>query len=321
MDQHEWRAFISHSWEDKSAVRLLAAQLQANGVNVWFDEWEISPGDSLVQKLNEGLEACDAFIVVISQNSIASKWVQEELSAAVVRRIESKSRLIPVRLDDTQLPAVIGHLVYVPFYPLDEAVSKLLKAIFGVNDKPPIGPIPVALQQSLTRQSRTIRTLSPEASEVVRHLTLKVGLNVHVSAYDLANATQLNPMELNDAVDLLRSRGLIKTFNESGWEPYTFGSVTPRARAWLYLSKEELGYSLEQDMLAVAQCAVNHGRIDAATLEDETQLSPERLNLAVLALGDSHLIKLFDRVNNGPYSFLDVSATRQTREWIRQREA
>jgi hypothetical protein len=45
------------------------------GANVWFDEWEIGVGDSLVRKIDEGLSGCDAFLGVISAARVVSKWV------------------------------------------------------------------------------------------------------------------------------------------------------------------------------------------------------------------------------------------------------
>ncbi len=49
--------FFSHSWEDNDRVRPLAAMLE-RGTDVWFDQWEIKAGDSIVQKMNQGLSTC-----------------------------------------------------------------------------------------------------------------------------------------------------------------------------------------------------------------------------------------------------------------------
>jgi TIR domain len=39
--------FLSHSSKDKAVVRELAARLRSDGLRVWFDEWEIQPGDNI----------------------------------------------------------------------------------------------------------------------------------------------------------------------------------------------------------------------------------------------------------------------------------
>jgi len=48
--------FLSHSSADKPVVRTVAERLRADGLNVWFDDWEIKPGDSIPAKIEEGLE-------------------------------------------------------------------------------------------------------------------------------------------------------------------------------------------------------------------------------------------------------------------------
>ena len=48
--------FLSHSSKDKDQVVRLATDLREAGVAVWLDEWEISVGDSISQKIQEGLK-------------------------------------------------------------------------------------------------------------------------------------------------------------------------------------------------------------------------------------------------------------------------
>ncbi len=150
------KVFVSHSSQDKGSVKILAERLISSGVDAWYAEWEIGPGDSFVQKINEGLEECDKFAIVISENSVKSRWVQEELSSAVVRRIESEAEIIPVRLDNTPVPAVINHLHWVKMPPPEEEFDKLLKSIFGVNDKPPLGTTPEFISRGLKYRQETI---------------------------------------------------------------------------------------------------------------------------------------------------------------------
>jgi hypothetical protein len=54
--------YFAHASEDKAAARPIAEHLIANGIDVWFDEWEIAAGDSLRRKMDEGLGACSAAV-------------------------------------------------------------------------------------------------------------------------------------------------------------------------------------------------------------------------------------------------------------------
>ena len=109
---HLHKAFVSHSTQDRSFVERFAADLRANGVTAWYSGWEIKPGDSIRAKIEEGLEGCEYFIIVLSRNSISSKWVQTELDAATVRNIAGKVRkIIPVKIEDCgELPPTLGAL-------------------------------------------------------------------------------------------------------------------------------------------------------------------------------------------------------------------
>ena len=50
--------YLAHGSEDKETiVRPLAQRLLEKGIDVWFDNWEIRAGDSLRQKMEEGLLA------------------------------------------------------------------------------------------------------------------------------------------------------------------------------------------------------------------------------------------------------------------------
>ncbi len=79
------KVFISHASEDKQRfVVNFAKQLRDNGVDAWLDQWEMKPGDSLVDKIfEEGLKEASAVIIVLSTNSVRKPWVLEELNTSV----------------------------------------------------------------------------------------------------------------------------------------------------------------------------------------------------------------------------------------------
>jgi hypothetical protein len=110
------RVFISHSSKDKAFVESLVEKLQDEGVETWFDAHQLQPGDSIFQGIQDGLSDSDYLVVVLSQHSAASKWVQAELSAGFMRDIEGRgTRLIPIRIDNTEIPPLIADRVYIDF--------------------------------------------------------------------------------------------------------------------------------------------------------------------------------------------------------------
>src|SRR5258706_7151082 len=73
--------FISYSHKDNSYVRKLEKALQDEGFNIWIDE-RINYGTKWPKVIQENLDNCDAFVVVVSENSFASDWVQHEVTRA-----------------------------------------------------------------------------------------------------------------------------------------------------------------------------------------------------------------------------------------------
>lgn len=103
------KVFISHNKADKEAARTLAMLLVEQGVDVWFDEWEIRPGDSIVGGIEGGLQDAEVFILLWSKAAQASEWVGMETRAFIRKRIdETGMRIVPLMMDDTKLPPLVA---------------------------------------------------------------------------------------------------------------------------------------------------------------------------------------------------------------------
>ena len=73
--------FISYSHKDKDYVHKLQKALQDEGFDVWIDD-RIDYGTEWPKVIQEHLDECDAFIVVISESAYESEWVQNEVTRA-----------------------------------------------------------------------------------------------------------------------------------------------------------------------------------------------------------------------------------------------
>lgn len=138
------RVFLSHASEDKERFVIpFAEALRQRGVDAWLDQWEMMPGDSLVDKVFEdGIAQATVVIIVLSETSVAKPWVRQELNVAVVKRIEEGTKLIPIVLDRCPVPTSLKSTLWqgVPD-PNDFAtcLERVVDAIFGHSRKPPIG--------------------------------------------------------------------------------------------------------------------------------------------------------------------------------------
>jgi hypothetical protein len=128
--------FLSHATEDNDRfARRFAARLREGGCRVWFDEWELLPGDSLVDKVfDEGLKDADALVIVLSKYSIDKPWVREELNAGFIKRLEGRCKLIPVLLDGVEVPEVLRSTVWQGITDLDNYEDELDRILRAIHD-------------------------------------------------------------------------------------------------------------------------------------------------------------------------------------------
>jgi hypothetical protein len=126
--------FLSHTSEDKPFVRRLKESLVNHGVTkVWLDEAEIQIGDSLIKKIDEGLQMTKYIGVILSPRSIESNWVEKELEIAMNREIASGEVVVlPLVMEQCDLPTFLQGKLYADFYSpekYDESLQKLLRRL------------------------------------------------------------------------------------------------------------------------------------------------------------------------------------------------
>jgi hypothetical protein len=125
--------FLSHSHEDNEVVREFATGLRENGLRVWLDEAELKIGDSLVEKIEHGLDAADYVAFFLSSHSLKSPWAQQELNVAMSRQISGGrgASVLPVLLEDVELPPLLRSVVYLDLRNRDiqSAVQKFVDAV------------------------------------------------------------------------------------------------------------------------------------------------------------------------------------------------
>jgi hypothetical protein len=159
MEQEEHKhpkVFINHGSEDKDRfVRAFATQLREKGVEAWVDEWEIYPGDSLMQKIYDaGIGAAQAVIIILSHNSVNKPWVKDELDISVIRKIEEGMRIIPVVLDDCTIPTALRATLHVKIPDLnhfDAQLGSIVDTLYDRSKRPPLGPAPSYIQNPLMK--------------------------------------------------------------------------------------------------------------------------------------------------------------------------
>lgn len=192
----------------------------------------------MVRKIfDEGLRNCRAFLVVLSNNSIHKPWVREELDAAMVRKIEEHAKLIPVRLDGCEVPESLRHTCWVDIPDLsgyEQEFQRILNAIFGMYDRPPVGEPPAYVQESGPEYEQLSRI-----DGIVFTIACKRAVETASRFIDrewLSSATKalgISEEQVMDCQDVMENRGYLElhrvigprhiyemTITESGFNQY-----------------------------------------------------------------------------------------------------
>lgn len=132
-DSSERIAFLSHSSHDKPFVRQLAADLTEHGISVWLDEQRIHVGDSIPEKIAQGLAESDFFLICISNHSVNSEWVRRELNNALVAEVSRrKVKIMPLKLDNATMPTLLSDKKYANFSnSYKSGLEEVIQAIGG----------------------------------------------------------------------------------------------------------------------------------------------------------------------------------------------
>ena len=130
--------FLSHSAQDKAVVRAVAERLRADGLRVWFDEWEIKPNDDGQAKIEDGLEHSRVLVLCMSAHAFGSDWAQLEAGTFRFRDpLNKERRFIPLRLDDAAIKGSLAQFLYINWLPevREQEYAKLFEA-----SRPPAKP-------------------------------------------------------------------------------------------------------------------------------------------------------------------------------------
>lgn len=129
--------FISHTTKDKAIVEPIALRLaQVFGQsNIFYDSWSIQPGEGIIDKMNEGLSNCKFFFFFVSKNSLQSNMVKLEWQNAILKSSNGTAKLIPVKLDDCMMPALLLQTLYIDVFGkgLENAIRQMIDVINGAN--------------------------------------------------------------------------------------------------------------------------------------------------------------------------------------------
>jgi hypothetical protein len=245
------KVFLSWGWEDKALAEPIAKALISKGIDTWWSEWCINAGDSLRQKIDEGLGDCTHFIALLTPQSIHKPWVNQEIDAGLTLKLsEKKISFIPLRHDlrVDELPPLLRGMLSPEISGPEHDLTSLINEIYGVSKKPPLGEPPVVVQTG--QQSQT--GYSPAATAIAKWFSDNTKdayyADPTLTEDDLAAKLHLVKDDVTDALHELRS--FVKV---------TFGHVIPEPELFAVFDKYWRDWNPEDDALKLALDLVQEG--------------------------------------------------------------
>lgn len=275
--------FLSYTSGDTELAERIANDLQANGIETWWDKWCIAAGDSLRQKIEEGLSGCTHFLVLLTPDSINKPWVNQEMDAGLIRKLANKCKFLPVRhqLHASKLPPILSAM-HAPEIRAGEDITQLINDIHGVSRKPPLGPIPKSIRQA----SKSKTGNSPAADMIAK-------LFVECSAHGTFADPQFTVEELAEQTGLTLADTKDSLYEISRFFKDIRRNVLVEASFFTEFDKYWKPWNPADDALKLAADIANDETFpaDAQQIADLYGWEPRRLNPAITYLLDRDIVR------------------------------
>jgi TIR domain/WD domain, G-beta repeat len=165
--------FLSHSSKDKLLVRQIAKRLREAGAKVWFDEWELRPGDNIQIKIEEGLELSRVLLLCMSAHAFGSDWALLEAGTFRFRDpLNKERRFVPLKLDNSHIRGSLTRFLYIDWLAQDreQTYAKLFEACL-----PPAKPN--ARRKRIEHGRTPVRTTKLKPTQSLRAYSFSLDLN------------------------------------------------------------------------------------------------------------------------------------------------
>lgn len=306
------KVFLSYTWDDSDLARQIAETLMASGIDTWWDKWCISAGDSFRQKIDEGLGGCTHFLVLLTPNSLSKPWINQEMDAGLMRKLNAKSKFIPVRyqVSPTQLPALLTGMLSPEIVNPEVDIQQLISDIHGISKKPILGSSPTVLD------SKVLKTgYSPAANKIAK---IFVEHSQSARKFDpqllLPHLVELSGLTRDDVVDAIHEL--------SGMITMRFGDLTyPENSLFSTFDSFWMDWVPADDALKLAADMLNDSDFptNPAQIAVRYEWSQRRLNPAIAYLIDRNLIKSHDTVTSENWVSACIVKSDETRRFVKSR--
>ena len=319
------RVFLSYGSEDKKLAGQVASTLRGERIETWWDNWEIRAGDSIRQKVDNGIEKCTHFLVLLTKQSINKEWVKAEMDAGFVRNLRGQCRFIPVRyeLPVNDLPPTLEGVLS-PEIKSGTDLSGLVSDIYEMNKKPPLGNPPAAVVQAHEVDTGYSPAVLAVAKLLVEESKNGLTADPRATMGNIASATELEMADAEDAIRELEDYGFLKVDEFLGKRPSQY-HVRTMPSLFVKFDRYFMGWNAEEDAVQIATDMVNDKKFPTSPEKIAKQYgwSHRRLNPALKYLVDEDVIHDTFAFGIQPLiiSFVKANHSSAVRRFLREHQA
>jgi hypothetical protein len=305
------QVFLSYTSDNVDLARKIAEALESNGIETWWDRWCIYPGESLRRKIDEGIAACTHFLVLLTPQSIGKPWVNQEMDAGLVRKLNDQCRFLPVRyeLPASALPPLLSGM-HSPAITADEDLAQLINDIYGVSRKPPRGVPPAAVQRAAEATTGYSAAATSIARCFVERSEHALFADPHFDVADLAKETGLSIEDTKDAL-----------YELSGFLKVSHDHVLIQGALFAEFDRHWKPWDPAEDALRLAADIVNDPGFpaDCKQIADRYGWEARRLNPAIHYLLERRLIVDYRAMGTQPWAIVRIVGNEHTRRFLKGR--
>jgi hypothetical protein len=309
------KVYLAHASEDKARVRPIAEYLMANGIDVWFDEWEIDLGDSLRQKMEEGLGTMTHFVVVLTETSISKPWVAKEIDVGLVQQVGGKSRFVPlvVDLDPAKLSPFLQAMLFQKIEPESDAdLRGLVDRLHGVSRKPKLGEVPRYVKPAPPGLAGWSQAAVAVGQHIVETSAHAMTVDPIVTLDGLANTLTIASDDLRIALLDLKGGGYLREMNVRG-------HYAPTPALFVDFDEAFMAFSPKEDAGVLANRIMNGDdrSVETKMMAEQLGWEPRRINSAICYLERAGAIKTWTALASAPWRAVQLLRTDETLRFAR----
>lgn len=305
------RVFLSYTSDNLDLARRVAETLEAKGIETWWDKWCIYPGDSLRQKIDAGISECSHFLVLLTPQSIGKPWVNQEMDAGLVRKLNDQCRFLPARyeLPASALPPLLSGM-HSPEIVTNEDIAQLINDIYGVTRRPARGAPPTSVSVGVSTNTGYSAAASAVARYFVENSEHGMIADPQIDVEDLAQNVGLSVDDTNDA--LYELSGLVKVSRNH---------VLVQGALFAEFDRHWKPWNAADDTLKIGTDILNDPQFpaDCKQIADRYGWEPRRLNPVIHYMLERQLIVDYRALGTQPWAIVRIVGNDHLRRFVKSR--